>query len=555
MAMSSYNHIFVETLVDGDGDKPSRILRQDQLLLPHLYQPTKGCHACHECTKAFNTFRRKYNCQMCGHVVCKSCTLAHVAEVAKDVLDVKVCLSCVANLEAEHKLRRTQTTSSVRSSAELLRRRSSRSNVSLSRSSEDEHLMQLTIRGKETLVRRTSGSIDYSLDYSWKHKWPKPPTLPHEGDRLKVLRSFDLLHKDFTFEAICEIAAKVLQAPIVTVGFIDEHRHWFKSSMGLAQQNIPRAMSFCAHALASEEPLVVLDARLDKRFMHNPMVTGANIVFYASAPIIHASGHILGTVSVMDQKPRSSCDPSILETLASVVMKKLESAQGATNKARAKAASVSSSSERASGSHATGDELEADDLDEKALAPRDLVFTEKDLLHRSVWVSDAKRNNCFVCRSKFSMFLRKHHCRMCGEVVCKHCELSATVTMTSTDVDKVARVPVCLTCLSKKKAEKDAPEDAPAPASPKKRNIADSIMTVDEDDDDDAVPLLDRHMAFDVDMCEVVYTEKPLVLEPPPAAPELQRDISRTEIESMLAKLLSQSSDIQNQLSSQDQYR
>ncbi|KDO16537.1 hypothetical protein SPRG_17353 [Saprolegnia parasitica CBS 223.65] len=74
-------------------------------------------------------------------------------------------------------------------------------------------------------------------------------------------------------------------------------------------------------------------------------------------------------------------------------------------------------------------------------------------------------------------------------------------------------------------------------------------MTVDEmdDDDDDAVPLLDRHMAFDVDMCEVVYTDKPLVLEPPPAAPELQRDISRTEIESMLAKLLSQSTDTLHQ--------
>ncbi|KDO16897.1 hypothetical protein SPRG_17372, partial [Saprolegnia parasitica CBS 223.65] len=186
MAMSSYNHIFVENMVDGEGDKPSRILRQDQLLMPHLYQPTKGCHACHECTKAFTTFRRKHNCQMCGYVVCKNCTLAHVAEVSKDVLDVKVCLSCVAHLEAEHRLRRTGTSSSLRSSTELHRRHSSRSNMSVH--SEDDvgeaNLFQLSLRGKDAMIRRPSSSMEYALDYSWKHKWPKPPTLPLEADRL-----------------------------------------------------------------------------------------------------------------------------------------------------------------------------------------------------------------------------------------------------------------------------------------------------------------------------------------------------------------------------------
>ncbi|EQC24704.1 hypothetical protein SDRG_17403 [Saprolegnia diclina VS20] len=416
----------------------------------------------------------------------------------------------------------------------------------------EANLFQLSLRGKDapTLIRRPSSSMEYALDYSWKHKWPKPPTLPFEADRLMVLKSFDLLRKDVTFDAICEIAAKVLQCRIVTVGFIDEHRHWFKSSMGLAQTSIPRSMSFCAHALASEDPLVVLDTRDDDRFMHNPMVTGAHIQFYASAPIVHSSGHVLGTVAVMDQHARTACDPSILETLASVVMKKLET----TVQVRTKAHSVSSNS----GSH----EHEHDDVPSPSQhAPSHLVFTDKDLLHRSLWVSDAKRNNCFVCKSKFSMFLRKHHCRTCGEVICKHCERSATVHMSAaaTEMEKVARVPVCLTCLAQKKtaavaAATPAVVDDAAPVVVKKaRPIADSIMTVDEmdDDDDDAVPLLDRHMAFDVDMCEVVYTDKPLVLEPPPAAPELQRDISRTEIESMLAKLLSQSTDTLHQLSSQ----
>ncbi|OQR96621.1 hypothetical protein THRCLA_07223 [Thraustotheca clavata] len=550
MAMSSYNHIFVDR--DAEADQPSRILRQDQLMMPHLYQSLKGCHACHECTKAFNAFRRKYNCQMCGQVVCKNCTLAHVAEVSNDVLDVKVCLSCVANLEAEHKLRRTNTSNSLRASTELGKRRSSRSNASISRSSDDDidaGMMTLTIRGKETHIRRTSGSVDYSLDFDWKHKWPKPPILPREIDRLKVLKSFDLLHREFNFDAVTEIAAKVLQCPIVIVGFIDEYRHWFKASRGLAQQHLPRSMSFCAHALASEEPLVVLDALADERFKYNPMVTGAGIRFYASAPIIHASGHILGTVAVMDQKPRTTCDPSILETLASVVMKKVEAVQAASNTAaRRKAASVSSNSDRQSNSgHAIAEEDE--DADRQS-APSDMVFTDKDMLHRSVWVADTKRFNCFVCKSKFSMFLRKHHCRMCGEVVCKNCVVSASVTM---DIDKVVKVPVCLACLARKKL-KESSTQAP-PQSPEKRTVADSVMTVDEEDDDDAIPVLDRHMAFDVDACEVISADKPLILDPPPMEPELQRDISRNEIESMLAKLLSQSTDIQNQLSSVEQLR
>lgn len=132
------------------------------------------------------------------------------------------------------------------------------------------------------------------------------------------------------FDIIADLASNALKCPIAAVSLIDRDRQWFKASVGLAQQEIPRNVSFCAHTIHSKEPVVVLDAIMDERFDRNPLVTGAaSIRFYAGAPICSPTGNILGTIFVFDTRPRDSCDVATLEKLSNVAMKNLEDRKNA----------------------------------------------------------------------------------------------------------------------------------------------------------------------------------------------------------------------------------
>ena len=107
--------------------------------------------------------------------------------------------------------------------------------------------------------------------------------------------------------------------PIATITLIDEDRQWFKARVGLADRETPRSVSFCAHAILGNELFEVADAQQDERFRTNPLVTGdPGIRFYAGMPITAPSGHNLGTLCVIDRKPRqlSDADRVALRVLA-----------------------------------------------------------------------------------------------------------------------------------------------------------------------------------------------------------------------------------------------
>lgn len=155
---------------------------------------------------------------------------------------------------------------------------------------------------------------------TWSHPWPKPPVAADEESRLQALYALDMLDSspEKPFDMICDLAKARLSCPMAAVSFMDEHRQWFKASAGLAHKMIPRKIAFCAYTVFTKEPVVVLDTLKDKRFECNPLVSGAAAVrFYAAAPIIDpSSGHAVGSVFVLDTRPRESCDVAILERLA-----------------------------------------------------------------------------------------------------------------------------------------------------------------------------------------------------------------------------------------------
>ncbi|GMF25573.1 unnamed protein product [Phytophthora fragariaefolia] len=154
----------------------------------------------------------------------------------------------------------------------------------------------------------------------WAHPWPRPPVSTHEGDRLQALYALGVLDSEpeNPFDMICDLAKARLSCPMAAVSFLDEHRQWFKASVGLAHKMIPRKIAFCAYAVFMGEPMVVLDTLQDPRFRRNPLVSGAaGVRFYAAAPILDPNtGHAVGSVFVLDTRPREACDISILERLA-----------------------------------------------------------------------------------------------------------------------------------------------------------------------------------------------------------------------------------------------
>ncbi|RYF75341.1 MAG: GAF domain-containing sensor histidine kinase [Comamonadaceae bacterium] len=125
-------------------------------------------------------------------------------------------------------------------------------------------------------------------------------------DRLQVMDT----GTEAVFDDVVLLASQICGAPIALISMVDADRQWFKAKVGLEAQQTPREQAFCAHAIVDvDEVMTVEDASSDPRFAANPLVTGnPHIRFYAGAPIVLASGEAMGTVCVIDQRPRTLDD-------------------------------------------------------------------------------------------------------------------------------------------------------------------------------------------------------------------------------------------------------
>ncbi len=159
--------------------------------------------------------------------------------------------------------------------------------------------------------------------------YPDYPIPADEEQRLRALRRFAVLDTpaDPHFDRIVALASEVLGVPIALVSLVDQERQWFLARYGLEAQETPRAMAFCAHAIAQHDLFEVPDALDDERFNTNPLVLyPPKVRFYAGVPLQSDQGYNLGTLCVIDQKPRV-LDPHqrvILQLIADLVMRELE---------------------------------------------------------------------------------------------------------------------------------------------------------------------------------------------------------------------------------------
>jgi GAF domain-containing protein len=129
-----------------------------------------------------------------------------------------------------------------------------------------------------------------------------------EEARARALAELDLAsHRDS--EALARIvafAAALCDVPTSAVSIVEARRQAFIARVGLEPDETPRETSFCAHAMAEDDVMVVPDATADPRFADNPLVTGdPRIRFYAGAPLVTAAGMPLGSLCVIDTQPRA----------------------------------------------------------------------------------------------------------------------------------------------------------------------------------------------------------------------------------------------------------
>jgi PAS domain S-box-containing protein len=134
------------------------------------------------------------------------------------------------------------------------------------------------------------------------------PLPANEPERLAALREMRLLDTppEQAFDDIAQLAAEICGTPISLVSLVDEHRQWFKAKVGIAAVETSRDASFCAHAILQPgELFMVPDAQRDPRFHLNQLVVGEPYIgFYAGMPLTTSGGHSLGTLCVIDRRPR-----------------------------------------------------------------------------------------------------------------------------------------------------------------------------------------------------------------------------------------------------------
>ncbi|MCC5919508.1 MAG: GAF domain-containing sensor histidine kinase [Cyclobacteriaceae bacterium] len=153
---------------------------------------------------------------------------------------------------------------------------------------------------------------------------------PHnEQARLDELKNYLILDtpEEEIYDDIVQLAAQICDVPIALISIIDNCRQWFKSRVGLDVKETDKRIAFCSHAILTDTLMIVEDALEDERFIDNPLVTGPPYIrFYAGFPLKSKNGFNLGTLCVIDTKPKkiNEAQQFALRTLAKQVMQNME---------------------------------------------------------------------------------------------------------------------------------------------------------------------------------------------------------------------------------------
>jgi hypothetical protein len=188
--------------------------------------------------------------------------------------------------------------------------------------------------------RRSGSSVDTAVHGAARRKALLDAAAAVEDrERLDAVRATGLLDSDVSpsFDRLARLAAHVLHAPVALVSLVDADRQFFKSCLGLpepwaSRRSAPLTHSFCQHAVASREPLLVSDAREHHVLRENLAIRDMGIIAYAGIPLIDNDGHALGTLCVIDGQLRhwTTHQIQLLSDIAASVVTEITLAQAAS---------------------------------------------------------------------------------------------------------------------------------------------------------------------------------------------------------------------------------
>ncbi|MCZ8216260.1 MAG: GAF domain-containing protein, partial [Cyclobacteriaceae bacterium] len=157
----------------------------------------------------------------------------------------------------------------------------------------------------------------------------KAPVPVNEEARLLALNELSILNTapEQEYDELVQLAAYICEMEAAQISLIDKDRQWIKSSVGNLSKTVDRDIAFCSHTILQTDALVIEDASLDNRFFDNPFVTEhPGLRFYAGIPLITSDGHGIGSLCVLDIKPRKLRPAQLkaLHVLGKQVIKQME---------------------------------------------------------------------------------------------------------------------------------------------------------------------------------------------------------------------------------------
>ncbi|MFJ4221712.1 protein kinase [Curtobacterium luteum] len=123
------------------------------------------------------------------------------------------------------------------------------------------------------------------------------------------------------------MAARLFEAPIALVEVLDEDREWSQSWIADGVDPAARKISFRNGFAPVPEPVVIPDGIAHPEMRDSPLVTGPlGIRFFVSVPLVRHDGTTIGTLAVLDVRPRDATEADLanLRDLAALAVAQLE---------------------------------------------------------------------------------------------------------------------------------------------------------------------------------------------------------------------------------------
>ncbi len=157
------------------------------------------------------------------------------------------------------------------------------------------------------------------------NRYPLPP---NEAERLAEIFGYDFADGGpaDNLDAIARVAQRAFDVPIALVTLLGADEQRFLAHCGTDETGTAREDAFCAYTILGDEVFTVPDASADERFVDNPLVTGPmHVRFYAGAPLMLRPGVRVGSLCLLDTRPRSFSneDEALLQAMAQVAANEL----------------------------------------------------------------------------------------------------------------------------------------------------------------------------------------------------------------------------------------